>query len=61
LKWVHSINNGADGYLAKKSFKESEIPLTNAKGAYSDVLGEFVALGVLYHTKHVERFMRRKG
>lgn len=60
LKWVHSINNGADAFLAKENFKNSEIPLTNAKGAYSDVLGEFVALGVLYHTKHVERFMKRK-
>ena len=24
-------------------------------------MGEFVALGVLYHSKHVERFMQRKA
>jgi len=60
LKWVHSISAGIDGYVAVKSFKESPIPLTNAKGAYSAVLGEFIALGVLYHTKHLERFMQRK-
>jgi phosphoglycerate dehydrogenase-like enzyme len=35
--------------------------LTNAKGAYSSVLGEFIALGVLFHTKHLERFMKRKA
>jgi phosphoglycerate dehydrogenase-like enzyme len=61
LKWVHSISAGIDGYVAVKSFKESPIPLTNAKGAYSAVLGEFIALGVLYHTKHLERFMKRKA
>lgn len=35
--------------------------MTNAKGAYSSVLGEFIALGVLFHTKHLERFMQRKA
>ena len=25
------------------------------------ILGEFIALGVLYHTKHLERFMQRKA
>jgi phosphoglycerate dehydrogenase-like enzyme len=57
LKWVHSISAGVDGYLKNDSFRYIDIPLSNAKGAYSDVLGEFVALGVLYHTKHVERFV----
>jgi hypothetical protein len=26
-----------------------------------EILGEFVALGVLYHSKHLERFMERKA
>jgi len=60
LKFVHTLSAGIDGFVAKKAFRDSPIPLTNAKGAYSEVLGEFVALGVLYHTKHVERFMQRK-
>ena len=60
LKWVHSLSAGLDGYLKNEAFKKSTVPLTNAKGAYSAVLGEFIALGVLYHTKHVERFMERK-
>lgn len=57
---MHSISAGIDGYVAKPAFKASPIPLTNARGAYSAVLGEFIALGMLYHTKHVERFMQRK-
>ena len=60
LGWVHSISAGIDGYVAKKAFKDSSIPLTNAKGAYSEILGEFIALGMLYHTKKLERFMQRK-
>ena len=61
LKWVHSLSAGIDGYVAVPEFRDSEIPLTNAKGAFSTILGEFVALGVLYHTKHLERFMQRKA
>lgn len=61
LKWVHSLSAGIDGYVAVEEFKNSAIPLTNAKGAFSTILGEFVALGVLYHTKHVHRFMQRKA
>jgi len=61
LKWVHSLSAGIDGYVAVQEFRDSNIPLTNAKGAFSSILGEFIALGVLYHTKHLERFMQRKA
>lgn len=59
LKWVHSLSAGIDGYVAKEAVKNSPIPLCNAKGAYSDVLGEFIMLGVLYHSKLIEKFMSR--
>jgi len=36
------------------------IPLTNAKGAFSHVLGEFIALGTLYFAKKVETFVAQK-
>ena len=61
VKWVHSISAGIDGIVVVDSFRESKIPLTNARGAYGDVLGEFIALGVLYHTKNMERFAQRKA
>jgi phosphoglycerate dehydrogenase-like enzyme len=57
LKWVHSIMAGVDVYCKVPEFREADhIPLTNAKGAYSESLAEFAMLGVLYHTKHLERF-----
>lgn len=61
LKWVHSLSAGIDGYVAVPEFRDSNIPLTNAKGAFSTILGEFIALGVLWHTKHLQRFMARKA
>lgn len=61
FKWVHSLSSGIDGYVAVQEFKDSDIPLTNAKGAFSTILGEYVALGVLYHCKHLESFMQKKA
>jgi len=40
--------------------KFSDITLTNSRGTFSDVLGEFVACGVLYHAKNVEKYMDLK-
>ena len=55
------MSAGIDGYVVVNEFRNSPIPLTNAKGNFSEILGEFVALGVLYHSKHLERFMERKA
>jgi phosphoglycerate dehydrogenase-like enzyme len=61
-KWVHSMSAGLDAYCAAADFvKADHIPITNVKGAFSHVLGEFIALGILYHTKKVENFMARKA
>lgn len=60
MKWVQGLSAGVDYYMASKVFRESSVPLTNVKGAFSSVLAEFVALGVLQHTKHLERFIERK-
>ena len=57
LKWVHSLTAGVDGYLNAKDFVNSSIPLTNVKGAFSAVLGEFVALGMLFHSKKIPSFL----
>ena len=63
LRFVHSLAAGIE-YLVKGDdaavFRESETVLTNAKGAFSVSLGEFISLGVLYHAKHLERFLERK-
>ena len=57
LAWVHSLSAGIDGYVSVPEFRDNNIPLTNAKGAFSTILGEYVALGVLSHTKNLYRFM----
>ena len=56
LKWVHSVSAGIDAYVSAADFRASPIPLTNVKGAFSAVLGEFIGLGMLYHTKKLESF-----
>eukprot|EP00355_Strombidium_rassoulzadegani_P003037 CAMPEP_0168612910 /NCGR_PEP_ID=MMETSP0449_2-20121227/3168_1 /TAXON_ID=1082188 /ORGANISM="Strombidium rassoulzadegani, Strain ras09" /LENGTH=288 /DNA_ID=CAMNT_0008653505 /DNA_START=79 /DNA_END=945 /DNA_ORIENTATION=+ len=60
FKWLHSLSVGCDEYCSVKSFRESAIPCTNARGAFSDVLAEYVLLGILYHAKHVESFQRKR-
>jgi len=61
FKWLHSLSVGCDEYCSVKSFRESSIPLTNARGAFSSVLAEYVTLGILYHAKHVEDFQGKKA
>lgn len=56
FKWLHSLSVGCDEYCSVKSFRESNIPLTNARGAFSAVLAEYVTMGILYHAKHIEDF-----
>ena len=56
FKWLHSLSVGCDEYCSVQEFRENSIPLTNARGAFSAVLAEYVTLGILYHAKHVESF-----
>jgi phosphoglycerate dehydrogenase-like enzyme len=59
---VHALSAGIDAYVTAKDFVEADhVPLTNVKGAFSHVLGEFIALGMLYHSKKLENFMARKA
>ena len=55
LKFVQALSAGIEAYLQAEDFASNEsIPLHNVRGAFSHVLAEFVALGMLYHAKHVE-------
>lgn len=58
---MHSLSAGVDEVCAIKSFRDSTIPLTNARGAFADILSEYVLLGMLYHGKHVEYFQQQKN
>ncbi len=59
LRWVHSTMDGVDGILADK-IKNSDIILTNAKGAFSHSLAEYVMFGLLYFSKHIPYFNEKK-
>lgn len=61
VKWLHSLSVGCDEYVAIDKFRQSKIPLTNARGAFSEILGEYVLLGILFHAKHVQSFERKKA
>src|SRR5580704_10905257 len=57
LEWIHAMYAGLDRSLFPE-LVESPIPLTNGSGVFSQSLGEFVILGVLYFAKDVPRRMQ---
>jgi phosphoglycerate dehydrogenase-like enzyme len=60
LEWIHAMYAGLDRSLFPE-LVESPIPLTNGSGVFSQSLGEFVILGVLYFAKDVPRRMQAKA
>merc|ERR1711959_102603 len=62
LKFVHSLAAGIDSFLKDNDeFRYAEnIKLTNAKGAFSISLAEFVATGMMFHAKKVRLFEKQK-
>jgi phosphoglycerate dehydrogenase-like enzyme len=55
-KWVHSLSAGVEKVLSP-DFRESPVPLTNARGVFKRSLAEFAVLGMLYFTKRVRRLV----
>lgn len=60
IKWVHSLLAGVDGIMSPELIAHPA-PLTNAKGAYSASLGEWVIFAMLWHTKKVDRWAKLKA
>ena len=60
LEWIHAMYAGLDRTLFPE-LVASPIPLTNGSGVFSQSLGEFVMLGVLYFAKEVDRMMKAKA
>jgi len=61
LRWVHALTAGIDAYTPAIDFIKSDIPLTNVRGAFSAVLGEFIALGMLFHAKQMPKFLQHQS
>lgn len=59
LKWVHSLWAGVDRLLIPE-IRNTSLPLTNAKGAYSKSLAEFCILGILFFAKDMRRLLRQQ-
>jgi phosphoglycerate dehydrogenase-like enzyme len=60
LEWIHAMYAGLDRSLFPE-LVESPIPLTNGSGVFSQSLGEFVILGILYFAKDVPRRVQAKS
>ncbi len=59
LRWVHSISAGVD-HLLFPELIESEVVLTNGRGAFKRALAEFVLAAALYFAKDVPRLKRQQ-
>jgi phosphoglycerate dehydrogenase-like enzyme len=60
LEWIHARYAGLDRLLFP-ALIESPIPVTNGSGVFSQSLGEFALLGVLYFAKYVPRMLRSQA
>jgi phosphoglycerate dehydrogenase-like enzyme len=60
LEWIHAMYAGLDRSLFPELIA-SHIPLTNGSGVFSQSLGEFIMLGVLYFAKDVPRRIKAKA
>ena len=57
VRWVHSRSAGLDDLLFPE-LAESPVPLTNARGVFSEILGEFAMGAVLFFAKGFRRMVR---
>jgi phosphoglycerate dehydrogenase-like enzyme len=59
LEWIHAMYAGLDRSLFPE-LVASSIPLTNGSGVFSQSLGEFIMLGILYFAKDVIRMNKAR-
>jgi len=60
VRWVHSLSAGLDSMLFP-ALVESPVPVTNARGVFSDALGEFAIGAVLFFAKDFRRLVRSQN
>lgn len=60
LHWVHSRSAGLDSMLFPE-LVESPVPLTNGTGVFSQSLGEFALMGMLFFAKDMRRLLRNQA
>ena len=57
VRWVHTLSAGLDGLLFH-DLVESPVPLTNARGVFSDALAEFAIGAVFFFARDFRRLLR---
>jgi phosphoglycerate dehydrogenase-like enzyme len=57
VRWIHSRSAGLDELLFPE-LSESPVVLTNARGVFSEILGEFAIAAVLFFAKGLRRMLR---
>lgn len=60
MKWYHNIWTGSENVLKHQPFYDSDILLTNTKGASTIPLSEFVFASAIYFTKKFPFFIARQ-
>ena len=60
LRWVHSRAAGLDGVIFPEIIA-SPVPMTNGRGVFSQSLGEWALLAMLYFAKDVPRLIRQQS
>lgn len=60
VRWVHSISAGVDHVLFPE-LRNSDVPLTNGRGAFARSLGEFVIAGALYFAKKIPELQKQQA
>lgn len=59
LRWIHTASAGLEHMLFPELI-ESAVPLTNARGVFSESLGEFTLGAVLFFAKDFRRMIRNQ-
>ncbi len=60
VRWIHSASAGVESLLIP-AIVERAVTLTNARGAYSAALGEFVLAAMLFFAKDLRRMVRSQA
>lgn len=59
VKWVHNISAGVESALFPELI-ESPVPLTNGRGVFGRILGEWAVAAMLFYAKSLRRLVKQQ-
>ena len=60
MVWVHSLMAGVDKLIPLVKELSRSVPMTNAKGAFSSSLAEYILASILYFNKQIPRLEQNR-